>query len=305
MRKSAILVAALAAAGVAQHAHAALTIVPTYADNINSDPNSATIKATINAAIAEYAAKFSDNITVNMTFQEGGGLGGSSTSIFQTSYTGYRAALVTHATTTNDTTALASLPVQATSPADGQANMWLTTANGRALGLFGSASTDCTITWNTSIMNLNRTTIDPNKYDLKAVAQHEIDEGLGLGSGLNLPVAFPRLSRPQDLFRYSAAGVRSYTTSSSATSYFSINGGTTNLVGFNQNSGGDYGDWVTNVPAKVQDAFGTPGSTPNLGVELTNLDVIGYSLVPEPGTAGIALITGFSLLTMRRRSAHR
>ena len=51
-----------------------------------------------------------------------------------------------------------------------------------------------------------------------SLASHEIDEVLGLGSGLNLPPGFPRQPRPQDLFRYSAPGTRSYTTSTSATS---------------------------------------------------------------------------------------
>jgi hypothetical protein len=52
-------------------------------------------------------------------------------------------------------------------------------------------------------------------------------------------------------------------------------------VQFNQNGGGDYGDWWSSGPhtPRVQDAFGTTGATPNLGVELTFLDVIGWDLV--------------------------
>jgi hypothetical protein len=131
------------------------------------------------------------------------------------------------------------------------------------------------------------------QYDLQAVVEHEIDEVLGMGSGLNLPANFPRYARPQDLFRYNNSGGRSFDTSGSVSSFFSIDG-TTLLVQFNQNGSADYGDWITNVPALVQDAFATPGSHPVLGVELRNLDVIGYdSVVPEPASSmllGIGLV---------------
>src|SRR5207253_1009205 len=129
--------------------------------------------------------------------------------------------------------------------------------NARALGLSAAIASDGTITLNTSIMNLSRSgSQNPAFYDLMAVASHEIDEVLGMGSGLNLPTNFPRLSRPQDLFRYSANGVRSFTTVA-GTSYFSIDGGATDLVDFNQApNGGDYGDWIVHNPAQVQDWAG-------------------------------------------------
>ena len=295
-----LLGAALAVLAIAVPARAQLIINPTYAANINSDPNATTIKNTIQTAINEYAARFSDNITVNITFQEKTtGLGSSSTALVELAYTDYRSALVSQATTANDVTALASLPIQANSPADGQPNMWIATANARALGFNVVPPSDSTISLNTSIMNFTRPPGNLTKFDLKAVAQHEIDEALGFGSGLNLPTGFPRESRPQDLFRYTAPHARSYTTSGSATSYFSIDDGVTLQLSFNQNGSADYGDWLSSATPHVQDAFGTAGATPDLNVELTNLDVIGYTLVtpvPEPSTlllvAG-ALASGF------------
>jgi hypothetical protein len=154
-------------------------------------------------------------------------------------------------------------------------------------------------------MNLSRTgTQNTSFYDLQAVASHEIDEALGIGGagsfiGANFGTGNP-LNYPtgpvgsMDLFRYSGNGVRSYTTSTSATAYFSINGGATNLTNFNQAGGGsDYGDWKGGLTPQVQDAFGTPGVDINLGVnELTALDVVGYNLtapVPEPGSGTLLL----------------
>ena len=88
--------------------------------------------------------------------------------------------------------------------------------------------------------------------------------------------------------------------------YFSIDGGVTHLDVFNNcNNGGDYGDWVTHTPSQVQDAFTNGTSSLGLTVglaEVTALDVIGYTLIPE--SAGVALFgVGFAGLFMARRLA--
>jgi hypothetical protein len=119
-----------------------------------------------------------------------------------------------------------------------------------------------------------------------------MDEVLGLCSGLDSSSSDPF---PEDLFRYTTSGSRTYTTGGD-NAYFSLDG-VTDLARFNQNtdgySGGDYGDWWSSGARapQVQDAAITPGATPNPKVELTALDVIGYHLVPAP----VPVITSITL----------
>lgn len=272
-------------------------INPTWDSSITSLSNAAAIEASILSVIATYQATFRDPITVNITFANmTSGLGQSAFNLYDVGYSTYRAALSTDSTSADDTTALAHLANTANNPVTNNTEMLIKSATQKALGLLAgnAAGSDGTISLNTSIMNINRVVAQNGSfYDLQAVAMHEIDEILGLGStlGLGVPSPFDTYPSPEDLFRYNGSGARSYTTSSSATAFFSIDG-TTNLAQFNQSSGGDYGDWVTSGGPKVQDAFGTPGSQPNLGVEIRALDVIGYTLAsPEPAT-WFLLVTG-------------
>jgi len=208
-------------------AHANLTIVPTFASNITSDPNAAAIEASINADIATMDSYIANNTTVNITFQEtGSGLGSSSTLSYSPGYSTYYNQLKNNQTLSSaDNLAIASLPNQANNPVNGNSSVKEQTALARALGYANyTGGPDGTISLNTSIMNLARTGGQNGSfYDLQAVAMHEIDEVLGIGGpGSSLPTTTGPVG-PLDLFRYSAAGVRSFTTNSSATAYFSIN----------------------------------------------------------------------------------
>src|SRR5581483_3840430 len=267
-----------------------LTIVPTYDNTITSDPQAATIEATINSAIAVYQANFSDPVTVNITFHKmSSGLGQSSGVYYQTiSYSSYRAALASHATTADDATALTSLPNTANNPVTGDSNVNVKLALLRALGFSANppvGQPDGTINLNLALMNLSQATNDPSKYSLFAAVSHEIDEVLGFSSELNgLTNGAPAPTGPvfpEDLFRYTQAGARSFTTDPNAASYFSLDG-TTDLARFNQTASGDFQDWYSyygGQTPEVQDAFGTAGATPVLGVELRALDAIGYTRV--------------------------
>lgn len=274
----------------------AITITPVFDTSITSDPNAATIEATINAAIQIYENVITTPITVTIAYKEmTTGLGTNSTYIDPVPYSSYYQALANHATSINDGIAVSSLPNNFTNPVNGNATVNLQLPNARALGFNivpPSGQPDGTISLNTSIMNLSRASTDPSKYDLMATAMHEMDEVLGFGSALNGKAngGSPPTGAiwPMDLFRYDAAGARSFNLNAATNAYFSLDG-TTDLVQFNQHGGGDFSDWFSwpsgASQPRVQDAYSHAGTAPNMGLEFTAFDIMGYHLAPLSGDA--------------------
>src|SRR6516164_8803398 len=115
-----------------------------------------------------------------------------------------------------------------------------------------------------SVVNINSSQpfafsrpVPSDKFDAIGGIEHELDEvlgGGGAGSTLNFgsvascvtdPTGFfCNKVGPTDLYRYSSPNNPSFTGSSSASAYLSVNGGVTRIVQFNQLSGGDYGDFA-------------------------------------------------------------
>jgi hypothetical protein len=201
------------------------------------------------------------------------------------------------------------LPNSSTNPVTESTFINLKTANIRALGIAGSYpgnnGFDGVISVNAGITDVGSNG-SFGSYSFRSVVMHEINEVLGLGSDLGGSGFFVDPA-PEDLFRYDVNGNRSYTTNTSARSFFSIDG-TTRLAEFNNQDGSaDWGDWRSNplllgVQPKVQDAFATPGASPVNTVEWRALDVIGYDLVaPEPGTIVIGAAAFLILAGMVRR----
>jgi hypothetical protein len=307
-------------------AHASVfTITPTFDSSITGDPNATAIEGAINSAIGVLEAQINTPINVNIYFQETSiGLGGSSTGLYSPSYYDYynllKAVDTAPGASSAQQTAFASLGSAPTGPSSGNPVngndlVYITAPNYRALGFNAPGGVTAANGQNyDTVVSLNTSLTYPPKanngsnYGLQAVAAHEINEALGIGgTGSNLANGMFGTIGVLDLYRYSAPGVRSFSQvqTTSPYSYFSINGGNTVLSYFNQTSGPDYGDWLSNpIPAgfgpQVQDAFGAPGTDPALGVnELTALNVIGYNLstasVPEPASVVVWLLLALAM----------
>jgi hypothetical protein len=357
--------AALAIVGFAAPTRA-LTITPIYnaigpngtagATKLSDDPNAAVYEGLIQTEINKFESYISNPVTISITFQElpnSGGLADSNGSFSNVNYSDYLTGLSAHQTLSSvDTSAIASLSVAPHSalpnnPVNGNAQILIKDSLASQVVPGGSYDQSSNIVefnpFNTFTSRLAPVT---GKYDLTSALDHELDEILGVGgAGSNLNNVLTNFhgatafgtdsdSAPgvMDLFRYSASGVRSYDTSTTAVSYFSVDGGATDLVHFNQQGAGgsDLGDWgngnttgdqVGNTPDQTQDAFSSPAFDPanpivypDLGPsELTALDAVGWNLtatgaaieagspVPEPTSLSLLAIGTISLFARRRR----
>jgi len=288
-----------------------LTIHPTFDNSITGNPNAAAIQAMINRAIGIYESLFSDPITIQIRFRYAttgpdgiplshGLVSQSDTTVYtNVSSNTYISALRADARTSNDNIANASLPGNALSP-----NIRPASANGRSLGLntppamFANGSVgqggpyDGIVTLNSSKPFQFSRPVNGNSFDAQRITEHEMDEVIGLASRLGDNSSD---LRPQDLFSWSSAGHRNIT--SSGTRYFSINSGMTNIVGFNQDPNGDFGDWLSEACPQAhpypQNAFSCVGQSSDIAAtspEGINLDVIGYDLT-QPSQASLSNIS--------------
>lgn len=294
----------LAAAAMPAHA---LVINPTFDAGYNAEQ-----KATVFSAISFLESQVTDNVTFTINFNTStNGLGASSQSLYGTSYGNVVAALNADRTSANDYQAMSHVAAGPADAATGKSLVWFTYAQCFAIGFNCGAQGTSDIFVNLGLVDSYRADgIASDKYDMFAVVLHEMDEFLGVGGpGSTVGTGYPYLGI-EDLFRYTSAGVRSYTTAGDD-AYFSIDGGSTMLARFNQNSGGDYADWWSTGPhtPSAQDAFGTPGVISNYtSAERVALDVVGWELapaqVPEPSTIMLMLPVLLGL-GLRRRRTHK
>jgi Ca2+-binding RTX toxin-like protein len=268
---------------VTSTASTGLTILVNYDASVASAPVG--FKDVVGQVVQYFESHFTDPITVtiNVGYGEVGGmtlsssaLGSSQTYISSFSYSQIVNALTADATTTDDLSAVASLP--ATDPTGGK--YLVSTAEGKALGLLSNgAGLDGNIGFSSQagIFDYNNTDgVGSGQYDFYGVVAHEISEVLGRILVTGASVGGSPSYVPLDLFHFSSAGVHTY--SGSTPGYFSTDNGTTSLNTFNTSSGGDRGDWA----GATIDAFNAYGSSGVMSLispaDLASLDVIGWNV---------------------------
>ena len=271
-------------------ARAGLIITPFFDSTVT-----AAQQVVINQAISFYTSSFADNINVSIEFRTGGAGGSSSASLYHFTPTQILTALHNDATANPQNTVLAGA-LNFFSSGNTAQQFQINAPNCRAIALSSCAGT---LTGNGSV---NQTALDgivtvaANAYGNSAVTQHEINEVLGSGGWSTI------LGDPQtvnglttiamlDPYRYSAAGTPSLTISTSATSYFSLNGGVTSIAGYNQSGNGDYGDLLSN-PCYVQ-SFSTcanPAAQTLSSPEGLSLQTLGYDPVSTPEPTSVVLL---------------
>jgi hypothetical protein len=349
---------AVSGAPPAQASPGTLTVDPTFDSSITSAPNAGDIEGTINKAITTIEGLYTTfkSVTVNVLFKLASMSFPASTAngFFFNAYSDYtnalKADLAANPSNTVLTTAIANLSKG--NDSDGSGDILATTGQLRSLGFdapscfdasgnfncVGGPSNpfDAIVTLNTSGLDFTGSKPSATDFDALGVVEHQINEvlgGGGAGSNLNNIVTgcpdpsnpFCGLFGPLDLYRYdSKTGLPSFTTSSDASSYFSVDGGDTSIVGFNQDPNGDLGDFgptnntcpdgSTGGPdALIQDAFPCPGQlaedyTPS-SPEYPMMLSIGYDpqgappSAPEPGSLALfaTALLGFGARRLRHR----
>ena len=258
-----------------------LVINPTFDSSILNDPNAAAIQSMINQTIAIYQALFNDPITIQIRFRYA--------TLLQTALLCPRALsrevtlsiymrlhgarlsmpLRADATTSNDNLANASLPGTALS-----ANIDPSSANGRAVhslntppamfanGRVGNGGPyDGIVT-----LNSHPVSVQPALL-LRATTTHSVRPSMKLTRSWALDrtsIASRPRSSPPGLVQLVLAGHRN--TQFDRHALFLDRWRRTNIVNFNQDPHGDFGDWLSEdcpqTHPYVQNAFGCTGQSP-------------------------------------------
>jgi Putative Ig domain/Divergent InlB B-repeat domain len=290
----------------------ALVITPQFDSSITGAANAAQLEGAINAAISTVESLYSNTGTVGIIFSQASGnfLAESETQDYSISYSQYTSLLQSNSTAnpanTTLSTAIANLAsgnkpgpggtVLATT-ADARVALGVTAAtgcfdnSGNLLVRCGGSSTysgpayDGIIYVNNAISFNYTTTPVAGEYSAIAAVEAQINEilgGGGQGSVLNsIPCAGSKAEYPNigvlDLYRYSSPGVPTFSSCSGTTAYLSVDGGNTDIIGFNDNSAYDLGDF--NTTDNVQSAIPASGIVPSYTTaspEFTMMESIGY-----------------------------
>jgi hypothetical protein len=196
----------------------------------------------------------------------------------------------------------------------------LNSANARALGWDPEDANyvDASITFS----SLFSWDFDPSDgigaglQDFVGVSIHEMGHALGFVSGVDdVDYAITNLIDLDefavfsvlDLYRYSAPGTLDLSVGTA--SYFSLDGGVTQLAQFSTGSTVNGGDgrqashWKDNLGLGIMDPTANPAGNVNTpsALDLVAFDAIGWDVVPEPSTALLALAGLATGISRRKR----
>lgn len=311
----------------------ALLITPNFDSSITGNANALQIENSINSAIGTLNSLYSNPTTISVNFSykaaSAGNLLSTTQYYYDVSYGSYVNALRNIANNNPRNTVLATALGNLGQGNDANGSRDIAVASGLygMLGLGTPATPAPSININSSQPFSFGQSTGSTQYDLIGGLEHELDEvlgGGGAGSTLNGVyygnAFFASKFGPLDLYRYQAPGTPSFTTSSGASSYYSIDGGRTPIVAFNQSPNGDFGDFGQNCFATgsnqlIQDAFACKGPmelyTAN-SPEYTMLESIGWnpfassvSPVPLP-SSDLLFAPGLAVLAISlKRSGRR
>jgi len=279
-----------------------LTFDITWDSSVASAP--AGYQGAVEAAFQFYADAFSNSTTLyfDVGYGESGGtvvgsdqIGADEAATVDISYASLVAALKGDAQSAVQQEAYANLP--ATDPTGG-ATLSLTAAEAAALGIGDGASPtdpDGTLGYNATLdfdyATSGNLTPAANQYEFLAAVENSIATVLGHRSGLNDdgPDGATTSYMPLDLFRYSAPNTLALS-SDTAPSYFSIDGGVTDLGNFNNDAAGvtgSLGSWAPTSPytPDLYNATMDPGVVnPVTPADVAAMNVLGYQLTALPQT---------------------
>ena len=306
---------------------------------------SAAALAGFQQAVSVWESHLADDVTINLDIRFDGSLaanvlGSTGSTSFVSSYTNVRTALTNDDNlSASDTTAVANLtPGSSLSFLTNDANTSLVVtdnnnsgnnlflnvnrANAKALGLVAAhdAAVDATIAFNSAFSwDFDQTNgIGAGLQDFVGVTIHEIGHALGFtsgvdtvdathGSGPNAPTDLDGFAvySVLDLYRYSAAGQLDFSTSPDT--YFSIDGGVTNIAPFSTGSfngdGSQASHWEDDLFLGLLDPSANPPGQINTlsALDLQAFDVIGWEITAVPEPSSTALIMSASLIGLLRR----
>ena len=240
----------------------------------------AAFKSVVESVVQFYESEFSNPVTLNIDVGWGEvagtpvttALGESESYLESFSYSQIVSALTQNASSNAQASAVNSLP----SSAPNSNEYYLNLADATALGLVtGTTTLDGAVGFSSTLPFSYSTTSAPaGEYYLYGVVAHELSEVMGRISLL----AYGGATSLMDLFRYTSNGVLA--TSGTQSSYFSDNGGATNLNPFNASPSGDFGDLSSSAGNNAFDAFGNAGVVNAVtSNDLTMMNVLGYNLV--------------------------